>query len=274
METPGRKKEKIYHINLLKQWQESNAALLAMQGEEEEDQDADIPTTEADGVEEGIYPLQDRVPDIKMNEIGPGLTEEQHKDLEELVGEFPTLFQEKPGRTTLTQHEITVGDAAPIRQKPYRIPYSQRDVVKKELEGMLEAKVIRPSTSPWSSPVVLVKKKDGVVRFCVDYRKLNQEARFDAYPIPRMEEIFESISSGTIISTLDLAKGYWQIPMAPESREKTAFATPFGLYEFEVMPFGLHNAPATFHRTMNHVLRDCSDFSGAYIDDIVIFSHS
>lgn len=104
--------------------------------------------------------------------------------------------------------------------------------------------------------------------------KLNQEAKFDAYPMPRMEEIFESIGSTMIISTLNLAKGYWQIPMIPESREKTAFATPFGQYEFEVMPFGLHNAPATFQRTMNHVLRECRDFSGAYIDDIVIFSHS
>ena len=92
--------------------------------------------------------------------------------------------------------------------------------------------------------------------------------------MPRVEEIFESIGSLTVISTLDLAKGYWQIPMAPDSKEETAFTTPFGLYEFEVMPFGLHNAPATFQRTMNHVLRDCRGFSGAYIDDIVVFSKS
>ena len=212
VETPGRRKDKrIYHINLLKQWHEPNVALLALPGEED-DQNIEIPTTEADGVEEGLYPLQDGVPDVKMSEIAPGLTEEQHKDLEELVAVFPTVFHGKPGRTTLTQHQINVGDAAPIRQKPYRIPYSQRDVVKKELDEMLEANVIRPSTSPWASPVVLVKIKDGSVRFCVDYQKLNQEAKFNAYPMPRMEEIFENIGSATIISTLDLAKGY---PMAP-----------------------------------------------------------
>ena len=147
-------------------------------------------------------------------------------------------------------------------------------MIKKELDEMLAADIIRPSTSPWASPVVLVGKKDEGVRFCVDYRKLNQLAKFDAYPMPRVEEIFESIGSSTVISTLDLAKGYWQIPMAPDSKEKTAFTTPFGLYEFEVMPFGLHNAPATFQRTMNHVLRDCRGFSGAYIDDIVVFSKS
>ena len=139
---------------------------------------------------------------------------------------------------------------------------------------MLEAKVIRPSTSPWASPIVLVPKKDGGVRFCVDYRKLNAKASFDAYPMPRVEEMFESIGAAKVISTLDLAKGYWQIPMSRSSREKTAFATPFGLFEFEVMPFGLHNAPATFQRLMNHILRDCQSFARAYIDDIVIFSQS
>ena len=108
-------------------------------------------------------------------------------------------------------------------------------------------------------------------------RRLPQvsKANFDTYPMPRVEEMFESIGAAKVISTLDLAKGYWQIPMSPSSREKTAFATPFGLFEFDVMPFGLHNAPATFQRLMNHILRDCQSFARAYyIDDIVIFSQS
>ena len=91
--------------------------------------------------------------------------------------------------------------------------------------------------------------------------------------MPRIEEMFEKIGSATVISTLDQAKGYWQIPMAPDSQEKTVFVTPFGLFEFTVMPFGLHNAPATFQRMMNYVLRECQDITGAYIDDVVIFSH-
>ena len=163
---------------------------------------------------------------------------------------------------------------APVRQKSYRIPYSKREVVREELDHMLQNGVIQPSTSPWASPIVLVQKKDGGVRFCVDYRKLNAVAKFDAYPMPRVEEIFEQIGRAEIISTLDLAKGYWQIPMSAESKERTAFTTPFGLYEFQVMPFGLHNAPATFQRLMNHILRGSEAFAGVYIDDIVVFSQT
>jgi len=139
---------------------------------------------------------------------------------------------------------------------------------------MLHTGVIRPSTSPWASPIVLVAKKDGGVRFCVDYQKLNQLIKFDACPMPRVEELIDTIGPAEVISTLDLAKGYWQIPMAEESKDKTAFTTPFGLFEFKVMPFGLHSAPATFQRMINHVLRDCWSFARAYIDDIVVFSRS
>ena len=148
-----------------------------------------------------------------------------------------------------------------MQQKPYRIPYSQREVVKQELDQMLKAKVIKPSTSPWASPIVLVTKKDEGVRFCVDYRKLNKVAKFDAYPKPRIEELIDTIGPAQVISTLDLAKGYWQIPVDQGSKDKTAFTTPFGLYEFEVMPFGLHNTPATFQRMIDHVLRDCWSFA-------------
>ena len=103
---------------------------------------------------------------------------------------------------------------------------------------------------------------------------MNRVAKFDAYPMPRVEEVFEGMGTASVVSILDLAKGYWQIPLTPESREKTAFTTPFGLFEFEVMPFSLHNAAATFQRTMNHVLRRCQEFTQAYIDDIGVFSHN
>ena len=182
------------------------------------------------------------------------------------------MFRKEPGRTTVCQHVIHVDGVAPIRQKPYRIPYSRREAVQEELQKLLEAGVIRPSTSPWAAPIVPVEKKDGTIRLCVDYRKLNQDTKFDAYPMPQIEEVLDSVGSATIISTLDLAKGYWQIPLAEESKEKTAFTTPYGLYEFEVMPFGLHSAPATFQRMMNHVLRGCEQFAGAYLDDVIIHS--
>ena len=133
-------------------------------------------------------------------------------------------------------------------------------MVKKELDKMLAQGIVQPSRSPWASPIVLVKKKGGNVRFCVDYRKLNLVSKFDAYPMPRVDEVLESVGPARFISTLDLARGYWQIPMSEQSQEKTAFTTP----EFRVMPFGLHNAPATFQRMTNEVLYDCREFSSIH----------
>ena len=206
--------------------------------------------------------------------MGDSLSPTQQKDLIGLLTQFPTLLSDSPGRTSIVEHHIYVKEVAPIHQKPYRVPYSQREVVRGEIQRMLDSGVISPSKSPWASPIVLVPKKDGTVCFCVDYRKLNQNAKFDAYPMPRVEEVLEHIGQGRFITTLDLAKGYWQIPMAKDSREITAFSTPFGLFKFLVMPFGLHTAPATFQRLMNELLRDCQQFSGAYLDDVVIFSSS
>jgi len=105
------------------------------------------------------------------------------------------------------EHVVETGDSPPVRQKPYRIPYSQREKVKEEMNGMLKAGIIQPSVSPWVSPIVLVPKKDGSIRFCVDYHKLNSKACFDAYPMPRIEEMFESIGAAAVITTLDLGKG-------------------------------------------------------------------
>lgn len=140
---------------------------------------------------------------------------------------------------------------------------------------MLAYNVIRPSTSPWRSPVLLVEKKDGTKRFCVDYRRLNAITRKDAYPLPLIDEIIDFAAGRRFRSTLDLLSGYWQIPLYEGDKEKTAFATRSGIYEFNVMPFGLCNAPATFQRHMDAVLQGPTSQSGRpYIDDVGIFSHS
>ncbi|CAJ0924600.1 unnamed protein product [Ranitomeya imitator] len=138
--------------------------------------------------------------------------------------------------------------------------------------AMLDLGVIEESHSAWSSPIVLIPKPDGSIRFCNDFRKLNAVSKFDAYPMPRVDELIDRLGKARYITTLDLTKGYWQIPLAEAAREKTAFATPEGLFQYVYMPFGLHGAPATFQRLMDRVLRPHRQYASAYLDDIVIYS--
>lgn len=172
-----------------------------------------------------------------------------------------------------TEHRIDTGDAAPLRQRPYRVSASERAVIEKEVDQMLSKGIIQPSSSPWASPVVLVTKKDGSIRFCIDYRRINRITRKDVYPMPRIDDALDTLRGASHFSSLDLRSGYWQIPMAEADKEKTAFATPDGLFEFNVMPFGLCNAPATFERMMDSVLRGLRwKICLCYLDDIVVFA--
>ncbi len=145
-------------------------------------------------------------------------------------------------------------------------------MVQSELEAMLEMGVIEESHSDWASPIVLVPKTDGSVRFCVDYSKVNAVSKFDAYPMPRVDELLDRLGTARFYSTLDLTKGYWQIPLSPLSKEKSAFTTPFGLHQFVTLPFGLFGAPATFQRLMDKILRPHTAYAAAYLDDIIIYS--
>ena len=139
---------------------------------------------------------------------------------------------------------------------------------------MLESRAIEASDSPWFSPIVLVKK-DGSTRFCIDYRKLNAITRKDAYPLPRVDHTLDTLAGSKLFSTLDLATGYWQVEVAEEDRPKTAFLTPEGLYQFKVMPFGLCNVPATFQRLMDRVLNGLKWYQClVYIDDIIVVGDS
>ena len=170
---------------------------------------------------------------------------------------------------------ITTGDHTPVRQPARRMPFSLRSDVDRMVGEMLAQGVIEPSSSPWASPVVLVKKKDGGVRFCVDYRRLNHVTKLDEFPLPRIDDTLDLLAGARYFTTLDLASGYWQVAMDPSSQEKTAFATYSGLYEFCKMPFGLVNTPATFQRLMEVVLSGLArDSCHVYLDDVLVFGRT
>ncbi|KAF0045874.1 hypothetical protein F2P81_002403 [Scophthalmus maximus] len=132
--------------------------------------------------------------------------------------------------------------------------------------------VIEESRSAWSSPIVLTPKPEGTDRFCNDFRKLNEVSKFDAYPMPRVDELIERLGPARFVTTLDLTKGYWQVPLTKEAKEKTAFSTPDGLYHYKVLPFGVHGAPATFQHMMDQILCPHREYAATYLDDIIIHS--
>ena len=178
------------------------------------------------------------------------------------------------GRTNLVKHHIKLTDPVPFKEAYRRIPPQMYDEVKTHLQEMLDLGAIRPSNSPWASAIVLVRKKDGRLRFCIDLRKLNNRTVKDAYSLPRIESILDSLGGAQIFSTLDLKAGYWQVEMAEECKAYTAFTCgPLGFYECDTMPFGATNAPATFQRLMHDCLGELNmNWCIVYLDDIIIFS--
>lgn len=214
---------------------------------------------------------------IKSIDLSP-LSLEEQEQVRALLCRYQSVFSQHEGDlgcTSLVSHEIPLLDDIPVRQRYRRIPPSEYEVVKAHINTLLEAKVIRESSSPFASPIVLVKKKDGSLRMCVDYRQLNAKTRKDAFPLPRIEESLDSLTGARWFSTLDLASGYNQVPVSESDRSKTAFCTPFGLFEWNRMPFGLCNAPGTFQRLMQRMFGDQQGQALLlYLDDIVVFSSS
>ena len=204
------------------------------------------------------------------NHISPAEREQLFSVLLEYKDAF-ALHEYDSGHTSVTKHKIDTGNSSPVHCSPHRIPQARKKEVRKLTQELLEKGVIQPFDSPWSSPIVLAKKKDGSIRFCIDYRKVNAITRKDAYPLPRIDETLDTLAGSKLYTMLDLKTGYWQVEVENEDRAKTAFSTPDGLYEFKVMPFGLCNAPATFQRLMDRVLHGLKWPSClVYIDDIVV----
>lgn len=195
--------------------------------------------------------------------------------LKSVLTQYSDVFIEPDGslgRTDLVKHSINTGDARSIKLPPRRLPIHQKKIAEQEIDKMLREDVIEPSNSPWAAPIVLVKKRDGTTRFCVDYRKLNSVTKKDAYPLPRIDESLDTLSGAKYFCTLDLASGYWQVVMDEADKQKTAFATHKGLFQFKVLPFGLSNSPATFERLMEAILSGLQwERCLVYLDDIITF---
>ena len=226
-------------------------------------------------------PKLKRMPDhlrSMFNDATEFMVPEEAESVRRLLLKYQHVFSARPddlGKTELVQHKIDTGDTRPIKMAPRRIPLAKQADAARCLQEMKEQGIIKASNSPWSAPIVLVKKKDNTTRFCVDYRALNEVTKRDSFPLPRIDTVLDSLAGSSWFSTLDMKSGYWQVAMDPKDQEKTAFSAADSLWEFSVMPFGLCNSPATFSRLMDQVLHDVPPTSCLkYLDDLVVHGRS
>ena len=287
VKTPGRRKEtQVCHINMLKAYHEKpkpelvtlnnrlglespmhSKDCVGQVAEKEEDTESEVML----GNDQQPIKLQNSQ---ILNDLGTKLSHlplVQRKELAEVITQYREVFPDVPSKTNLIEHDVDVGDYAPIKQHPYRVSPMKKELLDKEVQYMLENDIIEESQSNWSSPCILVPKHDGGFRFCTDFRKVNDKTKSDSFPIPRIADCIDQIGNAKFVSTFDMLKGYWQVPLTQRAREISAFVTPSGLYQYKVMPFGMKNAPATFQRMVNKLVRDIDGCEG-YIDDVVIYS--
>ena len=258
VQVPGNSnRSKVLHVNMLKKWTTAASKIhrVAIVHEDEEG-DENCPVG------------------LKLGRADFAPSKQQQVALDRVLAEYPDVLNPEPGRTDLVSLCINTADHTPVSSHPYRIAPRWREEVKKQLDQLLELGIIQPSVSPWSSSIVTIKKKDGGVRICIDYRAVNAITQPDPYQMPLIDDILEALACAKFISKVDLNKGFHQIPVDPSHYQKTAFCTPWGKYEFRVMPFGVRNGPSVFQRLMDQVLNRDSDSAVVYIDDIAIFSSS
>jgi transposase InsO family protein len=224
---------------------------------------------------EKCYPVELR---HQINTLTSHITDSTHRThIQDLLWEYGKLFDiRNPSKINFTlEHAIDTGQNRPVYTTPYRRSPKDHEILTEQTLKLLNQNTIESSTSPWCSPVVLVKKKDGGTRFCVDYRKLNDITVKDSFPLPRIDDIFDQLSQSIYFTKLDFKNGYFQIPLAPADRPKTAFSTRDNHYQFTVLPQGVKNGPPTFQRIVNQILGPARwKYCLAYIDDILIFSQT
>lgn len=215
---------------------------------------------------------------IKFEFADSSLSNEWKDRITRKLNSIPEVFASEDldyGHTTAVKHKIRLSDPKPFKQRVRPIHPSDYEAVRLHLKELYDANIIRESESPFSSPIVVVKKKNGQIRLCVDYRKLNSQTIKDAYALPHIEEAFASLTGAKWFSVMDLKSGYYQVKMEEEDKHKTAFVTPMGFWEFNRMPRGVTNAPSTFQRVMEKCM--CSLNHGevlVFLDDLIVFSNT
>lgn len=286
IETPGhRKTSKLCHINLLKSYH-SRSPVQVERTSVGRSALAVAPITVPTGLnfleggEEEVVVVSDEVlrGRLKNSQTLQNLSPlvdhldcGKRDELVALIRSYPALFSDTLSQTHLIEHDIDIGEAKPIKQKFYRVSEEKKQQLETEVQYMLENKIAEPCSSNWASPCLLVRKSDSTFRPCTDYRKVNNVTKADLFPLPRMEDCIDQVGSAKFVSKFDLLKGYWQVPLTKRAREIAAFVTPSGLYCYNVMPFGLRNAPATFQRLMNLVVSGLEGCA-VYLDDVVVYS--
>ena len=196
---------------------------------------------------------QDNSSNVEFDFGDSPISSEWKENITRTLNQFSDVFSQHEfdvGNAKNVQHEIKLTDGPVIKERPRPIPAKDFEDARQHIQELLEANIIKSSNSPYASQIAIVRKKSGKLRRCVDYRKINQRTIKDAYPIPKIKDIFSSIHGSKWFSTIDLKMGFYQIPMAELSKDYTAFCSPFGLYSFERMSQGLSNSPATFQRLM------------------------
>ncbi|MCO5557864.1 hypothetical protein L7F22_011436 [Adiantum nelumboides] len=223
--------------------------------------------------------VKDSLSDVNKTQVNESGSKED-LELSKFLNQFQDVFiddipGELPPKRGDDDHAIElIPGSSPPNKPPYRVSQAQQEEIMRQVNELVEKRMVRPSSSPFCSPVLLVHKKDGTYRMCVDYRALNKITIKNRFLVPHIEDLFDKLQGSTYFSRIDLKSGYHQIRIVNEDILKTAFRTTFGLYEYLVMPFGLTNAPATFNRMMERIFRPHRNFTGVFFDDVIIYSKS
>ena len=257
-----------YHINTLRKYNQlkaDNEILSSLVAENSISEEAPIINAETYSIN---YCTTIKSCNINLQHI---TSQTNKENITRIINKFSSVISHEPGHTNSIEHSIELNDHTAFRSQTYIVPQMLKNKVDAQLDSLIEKKLIQKSKSQYSSPMVLVKKKNGDIRICCDYRKLNKVTNLDQEGLPNVEDIVNTVGKGKIFSSIDLTRGFWQIPMAKESIHYTAFTTHKGLFEWTVMPFGLVNSTATFTKMMRKILAPHPHIIH-YVDDICIFT--